>query len=95
MPDGPAKLKSLLAFLLALATTGPAHGQAGFGAYYTKVNTGQPWEALRSYGRAFRLYPKMAAQDWKHILLAILSLLGLEKARLWYDRLRTHRMHLE
>ena len=69
-------------------------GVERFDGFYL-TDAGQPWEALRSYGRAFRLYPKMAAQDWKHILLAILSLLGLEKARLWYDRLRTGRLHLE
>jgi len=49
---------------------------------------------LLSYGRAFRLYPKVAAQDWKHVLLAFLTLLGLKKVRLWYDHLRTRRLHL-
>ena len=71
--------------------------QAGverFDGFYL-TDAGQPQEALRSYGRAFRLYPKVAAQDWKHVLLAILSLLGLQKVRLWYDHLRTRRLHLE
>ena len=68
-------------------------GVERFDGFYL-TDAGRPGEALRSYGRAFRLYPKMAAQDWKHVLLAILSLLGLEKVRLWYDRLRTRRLHL-
>ena len=69
-------------------------GVERFDGFYL-TDAGQPREGLRSYGRAFRLYPKMAVQDWKHILLAFLSMLGLEKARLWYDRLRTRRLHLE
>ena len=69
-------------------------GVERFDGFYL-TDAGQPREALRSYGRAFRLYPKMAAQDWKHILLAFLSLLGLEKVRRWYDRLRTRRLHLD
>jgi hypothetical protein len=71
--------------------------QAGverFDGFYL-TDAGQPRQALRSYGRAFRLYPRLAAQDWKHILLAFLSLLGMQKIRLWYDRLRTRRLHLE
>jgi glycosyltransferase involved in cell wall biosynthesis len=68
-------------------------GVERFDGFYL-TDAGQPREALRSYGRAFRLDPKMAARDWKHVLLALLSLLGLEKARLWYDRLRTRRLHL-
>ncbi len=69
-------------------------GLERFDGFYL-TDAGQPGAALQSYGRAFRLHPMTAAQDWKHILLAFLSLLGLEKARLWYDRLRTHRLHLE
>jgi glycosyltransferase involved in cell wall biosynthesis len=71
--------------------------QAGverFDGFYL-TDAGQPGKALRSYGRAFLLHPKTAVQDWKHILLAFLSLLGLEKARLWYDHLRTRRLHLD
>jgi hypothetical protein len=69
-------------------------GVERFDGFYL-TDAGQPCEALHSYWRAFRLYPKMAVQDWKHILLTILSLLGLDKARLWYDRLRTRCLHLE
>ncbi len=71
--------------------------QAGverFDGFYL-TDAGQPGKALRSYGRSFRLHPMTAVQDWKHILLAFLSLLGLEKARLWYDRMRTRRLHLD
>ena len=69
-------------------------GVERFDGFYL-TDAGQPREALRSYVHAFRLNPRMAIQDWKHILLAFLSLLGLKKVRLWYDRLRTRRLHLE
>jgi glycosyltransferase involved in cell wall biosynthesis len=69
-------------------------GVERFDGFYL-TDAGRPREALRSYWQAFRLNSKMAVQDWKHILLAILSLLGLDKARLWYDHLRAHRLHLE
>ena len=69
-------------------------GAERFDGFYL-TDAGQPRQALLSYGRAFRLNPGVAARDWKHILLAFLSLLGLKKARLWYDRLRTRRLHLE
>jgi glycosyltransferase involved in cell wall biosynthesis len=69
-------------------------GVERFDGFYL-TDAGQPGKALRSYGRAFRLHPRTALQDWKHILLAFLSLLGLEKVRLWYDRQRTRRLHLE
>ena len=41
------------------------------------VNRGS---ALRAYGRAFRLHPPTALGDWKHILLAFFSLLGIAKS---------------
>ena len=49
-----------------------------FDAFYL-TDAGQPREALRAYGRAFRLHPTTALGDWKHILLAFFSLLGLQK----------------
>ena len=70
--------------------------QAGverFDAFYL-TDAGQPWQALRSYWRAFRLHPRTAFRDWKHILLAFLSLLGFQKVRNFYDRLRIHRLGL-
>jgi glycosyltransferase involved in cell wall biosynthesis len=62
-----------------------------FDAFYL-TDAGQSRDALRAYGRAFRLHPPTALEDWKHILLAILSLLGLEKVRALYDRLRSRSM---
>jgi hypothetical protein len=69
-------------------------GVERFDAFYL-TDAGHFWQALRSYGRALRLHPKTALQDWKHTLLAFLSLLGLGKIRLWYDRLRIRRLHLD
>jgi hypothetical protein len=59
------------------------------------TDAGQPRDALRAYGRSFRLHPTTALRDWKHILLAFLSLLGLTKLRDWYDRARTRRLRLD
>ena len=64
-----------------------------FDAFYL-TDAGQPGGALRAYGRAFRLHPLTALGDWKHILLAFFSLLGLQKVRSLYDRLRTRRLRL-
>ena len=58
-----------------------------FDAFYL-TDAGKPGAALRSYARAFRLHPSTAIRDWKHILLAFFSLLGLQKVRNLYDRLR-------
>lgn len=65
-----------------------------FDAFYL-TDAGQPRDALRAYGRAFRLHPRTALGDWKHILLAALALIGLGKLRHWYDRLRTRRLRLD
>ena len=73
------------------------HIRAGverFDAFYL-TDAGQSWNALRVYARAFRLHPPTALADWKHILLAFVSLLGLQKARPWYDHLRSRRLKLE
>jgi len=61
-----------------------------FDAFYL-TDAGQPREALRAYGASFRLHPRTACGDWKHILLAFFSLLGLESIRRLYDRLRSRR----
>jgi len=58
-----------------------------FDAFYL-TDASQPCHALRAYRRAFCLHPPTALGDWKHILLAIFSMLGLEKLRAIYDRLR-------
>jgi glycosyltransferase involved in cell wall biosynthesis len=59
-----------------------------FDAFYL-TDAGQSREALRAYGRSFRLRPSTALGDWKHILLAFFSLLGLQKVRSLYDRVRS------
>ncbi|HTX92050.1 MAG TPA: glycosyltransferase family 2 protein [Anaerolineales bacterium] len=69
-------------------------GVERFDAFYL-TDAGQPGAALRAYGRSFRLHPPTALRDWKHILLAFFSLLGLQKIRGWYDRLRTKRLKLD
>jgi glycosyltransferase involved in cell wall biosynthesis len=63
-------------------------GLERFDAFYL-TDAGQPREALRSYWRSFRLHPSTALGDWKHILLAVFILLGLQKVRNLYDRVRT------
>jgi glycosyltransferase involved in cell wall biosynthesis len=65
-----------------------------FDAFYL-TDAGHPGAALRAYMRAFRLHPPTALGDWKHILLAFFSLLGLQKVRALYDRRRTRRLGLE
>lgn len=60
-----------------------------FDAFYL-TDAGEHAAALRVYARAFRLHPATIMHDWKHILLAAVSLLGLGRIRTWYDRLRTH-----
>lgn len=65
-----------------------------FNAFYL-TDAGQSANALRAYGRAFRLHPPTALSDWKHILLALFSLLGLQKIRATYDRLRTRFLKLD
>lgn len=70
--------------------------QAGverFDAFYL-TDAGQPKSALRTYLRAFRLHPRTALHDWKHILLAFFSWLGFQKIRNLYDRLRIRRLGL-
>jgi glycosyltransferase involved in cell wall biosynthesis len=65
-----------------------------FDAFYL-TDAGQAGSALRAYGRTFHLHPLTALGDWKHILLAFFSLLGLQKVRALYDRLRTRRLKLD
>jgi GT2 family glycosyltransferase len=59
-----------------------------FDAFYL-TDAGQSWGGLRAYGTAFRLHPLTALGDWKHILLALISLLGMKKIRPVYDHFRT------
>ena len=69
-------------------------GVERFDAFYL-TDAGQPGAALRAYMRAFHLHPPTALGDWKHILLAFFSLLGLQKLRTLYDHLRTHLLGLK
>jgi glycosyltransferase involved in cell wall biosynthesis len=66
-------------------------GVERFDAFYL-TDAGQPCAALRSYGRCIRLHPSTALGDWKHLLLAVFTLLGLQKVRNLYDRLRSRRI---
>ena len=61
-----------------------------FDAFYL-TDAGQGLGALRAYARAFRLHPRTALGDWKHILLAFFTLLGLQKIRALYDHFRVRR----
>jgi glycosyltransferase involved in cell wall biosynthesis len=62
-------------------------GVERFDGFYL-VDAGQPWDALHAYRRACQLLPGSILRDWKHILFALLSLLGLQKIRKFYDNLR-------
>jgi glycosyltransferase involved in cell wall biosynthesis len=65
-----------------------------FDAFYL-TDAGNAREALAAYGRAFRLHPPAAISDWKHVLLAFFSLLGLQKVRSLYDHLRSRGLKQE
>lgn len=69
-------------------------GLERFDAFYL-TDAGQSGAALRTYMRAFRLDPRTALNDWKHILLAFFSLLGFQKVRHLYDHLRTRFLNLD
>ncbi len=69
-------------------------GVERFDAFYL-TDSGEAWNALRAYARSFKLHPPTALADWKHIIQAALSLIGLGKARLFYDRIRIRRLKVE
>ena len=52
-----------------------AHRLAGF----YLMESGQAGKALGSYARSFWRFPGIALQDWKRILSALASVLGLRK----------------
>ncbi len=69
--------------------------QAGverFDGFYL-TDAGEAREALRAYGRSFRLHLPTALSDWKHILQAALALVGLGKIRGLYDRWRARQLN--
>jgi glycosyltransferase involved in cell wall biosynthesis len=65
-----------------------------FDAFYL-TDAGQARSALHSYWQSFRLHPATALGDWRHILLAVFILFGLQKVRNLYDRLRTRYLNLK
>jgi glycosyltransferase involved in cell wall biosynthesis len=58
-----------------------------FDGFYL-TDAGQPGEALRAYARSFGLHPPTALGDWKHIILAFFTLIGLKNLRRHFDQLR-------
>lgn len=56
-------------------------------AFYL-LDGGHAPASLREYGRSFRLHPGTVLRDWKHLLYAFLSLLGLNRLGDVYRRLR-------
>ena len=52
------------------------------------VEGGRPADALKSYWRSLRFDPDFALKDWKRILYALLALLGLQRLKKTYYRLR-------
>ncbi len=88
-----ADLKSRPEFADILAS-GERRIMAGvnrFDAFYL-TDADQPGRALASYTRSLILHPPTALGDWKHILLAVLKLLGLQKIRRVYDRVRSRKV---
>lgn len=66
-----------------------------FDAFYL-TDAGQPRQALHAYARALALHPPTALRDWKHIVLAFLSLFGGDRLiRRIYDRIRARYLRLE
>jgi glycosyltransferase involved in cell wall biosynthesis len=65
-----------------------------FDAFYL-TDAGQPGRALRTYWASFRLDPSTALSDWRHILLALFSLLGLQGLRRLFDQFRIKRQSLK
>lgn len=48
----------------------------------------QPWEALKTYARAFYYYPAYTLQHWHRIIYAILCLMGGKNLSDWYNHHR-------
>ncbi len=62
-------------------------GAQRLSAFYL-LDGGQAGASLRAYARAFLLHPPTVLRDWKHVLSAFLSLLGLDRWGGVYKRLR-------
>ena len=79
-----------LAYLLARNEKRILAGAHCLSAFYL-LDGSQPAAALRDYGRAFLTYPPTVLKEWKRILFAFLSLLGLNRLGSLYRRLRKAR----
>ena len=66
-------------------------GARRLSAFYL-LDGGDASASLREYGRSFRLHPSTVLRDWKHVLFALISLLGLDRLGNIYRRLR-RRIH--
>jgi glycosyltransferase involved in cell wall biosynthesis len=66
-------------------------GAERLSAFYL-LDGGQARASLRAYGRALRLHPATVLRDWKHVLSAVMSLLGLKRLGEVYRRLRKRLM---
>ncbi len=68
------------------------HARIWAGAYrlngYYLIEGGQPLSGLASYGRAFLESPPVVIRDWKRVIFAAFSLIGLRRIREVYMRLR-------
>jgi glycosyltransferase involved in cell wall biosynthesis len=58
-----------------------------FNAHYL-LDGGQPFKAFASYMRCFLKYPGVALQEWKRIILCLLTMIGLGKIRSRYVLIR-------
>jgi glycosyltransferase involved in cell wall biosynthesis len=62
-------------------------GARRLSAFYL-LDGGQAGASMRAYAHAFRLHPSTVLRDWKHVLSAFFSLLGLNRLGEVYKRLR-------
>jgi glycosyltransferase involved in cell wall biosynthesis len=72
---------------LAVHRTQIRAGAERLSAFYL-LDGGRAGDSLRAYGRALRLHPGTVLRDWKHVLAAVMALLGLNKLGEIYKRLR-------
>lgn len=61
-----------------------------FDAFYL-TDAGDYSLALKAYFHSFFLHPSTALHDWKHVVLAFLSLFGFQRLRHLYDKWRIAR----
>jgi glycosyltransferase involved in cell wall biosynthesis len=56
------------------------------------LDGGQAWNAIKAYGRSFRLHPPTALKEWHRIIFAILSILGLGRLGSFYYQAKRQKM---